>query len=159
MDPSVDDGASDTHYSYVWSPQDPRSGANYLALRQLVSRPTLPEASGALPEVHVWVSLPSVNLNAVLDLTTGHFPEHASRLGFRWTAARPPQHFWGVPDDVDQRYEPSQEATSLLSQLAVKMIIKAQGIDVARAFCSHIMASADFAQKLRASQPSGLCSA
>ena len=64
-----------------------------------------------------------------------------------------------MPDGVDRIYQPSQEATSLLSQLAVKLIIKAQGIDVARAFWFHIMASADFAQQLRGSTTTRLRSA
>lgn len=77
--PDQDDGKADTHFSYVWSPQEAPS-------RILL-------AQGRMPEVHVWAALPRER--EIVDLTAGLWPDQAARFGYDWPGDRPPRYFWG----------------------------------------------------------------
>jgi hypothetical protein len=95
-----DDGESITHYSYVWSPDQPASQFS-MSLDQL-------------PEMHTWVGI--VETQEVIDIQTGLLStSFHDRLGHEWPGPQPPDFFWGTiheaPDNTS--YEPIQAATLL----------------------------------------------
>jgi hypothetical protein len=93
-----DDGLESTHtqFGYLYTP----GLCNYGII-----------ADGRLPEMHVWAGLPDIN--TIVDLTTGYFPEQAKILAeIDWPGAQPPSYFWGriaeMPDGCV--YAPVHEA-------------------------------------------------
>ena len=91
-----DDGVCNSHFAYMWSPQDPASAMSV--------------ALGNLPEMHVWVGI--VDRQEIVDFTTRYLKEAASPLG-PWTAADPPSYLWcpanATPDWVV--YRPNRDAS------------------------------------------------
>lgn len=92
-----DDGASSTHFAYMWEPYSLPSLASV--------------AAGYLPEMHVWVGL--IETQEVIDFSTRHFKAHAEACGLRWTAADPPPYLWANADNWPDwvRYTPNRDAT------------------------------------------------
>lgn len=86
VQPDQDDGVSSTHFSYVWSPDEPASIMAIMA--------------GNLPEMHVWVARPDAN--EIIDITTGTLPIHARECGMDWPGDPPPDYLWDsqLPDGV-----------------------------------------------------------
>lgn len=92
--PEEDDGVVNTHYSYVYTPGS--------ALEAV--------AKGELPEVHVWVGVPSSG--EIVDLTARYLPGLCRATGMAWTADEP-DYLWDSRLPPHVRYEPSEEATVL----------------------------------------------
>lgn len=67
--PGEDDGIRSTHFSYMWEPDSEQT------LRRI--------AAGLLPELHVWVGVPSTQ--ELIDVTTVFQPEQAmATAGLSW---------------------------------------------------------------------------
>lgn len=106
----LDDGVAPNAFSYMWDPE---------AARHVFE-------AGGMPEMHVWAATPRPL--AIVDLTTGYFPDQAQRLlGLPWTAPRPPPFVWGEPPP-GCRYEPHEAAVRVALMLAVQVI----GVDRVR---------------------------
>jgi len=92
-----DDGFTNTHFAYEWSPQEPASA--------------LSVAFGNLPEMHVWVGI--VDTQEIVDFAVRHLKEAAAELGMSWTAPNPPRYLWcpakQPPDWV--LYRPNRDAS------------------------------------------------
>jgi hypothetical protein len=104
--PQLDDGVSSTHFSYMWSPNDPRS-------RQAI-------AMGMLPEVHVWAA--DVDTQEIIDLSTRELKTIAeTRYGLDWKTADPPNYVWMTRDEYlaqpDANYSANREATLLVYRM------------------------------------------
>lgn len=81
--PEEDDGVMATHFSYMWTPNEPRSIAALM--------------SGNLPEMHAWAVIPAVPLDQteVVDMAAGLFPVQAKTLcGYEWPGPKPPKYLW-----------------------------------------------------------------
>lgn len=83
-----DDGVGPTHYSYEFDPW------HFLSAERL--------ARGAFPEMHCWAAIPSTG--EIIDLTTRHLPAllRQGLPGETWTAALPPEYFWGRADALPE---------------------------------------------------------
>ncbi len=104
LDRSLDDGVRPTHFGYQWTPGDPSSRVRI--------------AAGLMPEMHVWAA--TVTPQAIVDFTTGLWPEQAKRLnGIDWTAPRPPAFLWGPP--VDASYLPHVDAVRCVLEMAARV--------------------------------------
>lgn len=79
--PEDDDGRTETHFGYMWSPRELPS---ILALD-----------AGLMPEMHVWIGLP--DSGEIVDFSTGFFPAQARKLmDYDWPEdLRPPPYYWG----------------------------------------------------------------
>jgi len=98
--PEQDDGVRMTHFSYVWSPDEPKS-------REAV-------ANGKMPEMHVWAAIPA--LHEIVDFSTGFWPGQALVLGgFDWPGDRPPEYLWCKAKELPSGviYQPNTTATML----------------------------------------------
>ena len=97
MDRADDDGRSNTHFAYMWSPGDPAS--------------IMAQHAGGLPEMHVWVGL--VESQTLIDFATRDLKKHAEACGLVWRSGDPPDYLWttaySLPDWVV--YTPSLDAT------------------------------------------------
>ena len=102
-----DDGVTNSHFAYMWSPHTTAS------LRSM--------SIGNLPEMHVWVGL--IESQELVDFSTRHFKEAAQKLGMTWTADSPPPYVWcpanQLPDWV--RYTPNREATLFACHILEKL--------------------------------------
>jgi len=74
-------------------------------------------ASNLLPEMHVWVAIPSQN--TIIDLLTPIFKKRCL-LEFPWTAPDPPEYLWHTVLELERLrehqvffYEPDLQATQL----------------------------------------------
>jgi hypothetical protein len=107
--PEDDDGVCMTHFSYMWSPDDPNS----LHAVQF----------GRMPEMHVWAGIPSEQ--TLVDMTTGFWPEQAKLLkGFEWKADPPPPYFWGTAQELGENggfYKPERKAVELTLRTIFRM--------------------------------------
>lgn len=94
--PEDDDGKVNTHFGYMWSPNETPS--------------QMAMAAGLMPEMHVWIGLP--DCQELVDFCTGFWPEQARILGgYEWKADLPPKFFWGTADELSgARYTPEFEA-------------------------------------------------
>lgn len=89
----LDDGVSNTHFGYVWSPNEMQSIMGVLA--------------GGMPEVHVWVGLPETQ--EIIDFSTNGFRRSAEAMGHKWQTPEPPDYLWmpvsELPPDVVYKCE------------------------------------------------------
>ena len=100
----LDDGVASTHFGYEWIPGDPGH-------RERIE-------AGLMPEMHVWAA--TVDPPAIVDYTTGLWPEQARRLGGHvWNAAKPPPFVWGVPTDAC--YIPDRDAVRCALEMAARV--------------------------------------
>jgi len=96
----LDDGVSPTHFSFQWSPDDPKS--------------RWAQALGGMPEMHVWLAIPSTA--EVVDMTTYEFPTLCEAMTkLPWQTPMPPDYLWvgfgSMPDNVV--YEANADAIEL----------------------------------------------
>ncbi len=128
--PERDDGISPTHYSYIWSPHEPRSSANYAAHSRATSG-SLTELMASvdrlpqLPEVHCWAVLLHEETPYIVDLTTESLKPLATRLGLTWSMPDPPTTFIGIPDGSSIVYHHEQEATTICVRIVVARLMRA----------------------------------
>lgn len=104
MWPMAQSDYDDTHFSYVWSPDEPQSKA---AL-----------ASGGMPEMHCWVQLPFEQ--EIVDLTTCYLKKQCETVyGKPWRAADPPDYVWCKLADLPPGviYEPHIDAVNLVAKM------------------------------------------
>lgn len=92
-----DDGADNSHFAYMWNPEDPASIAARLA--------------GGLPEMHVWVGL--VESQTLIDFSTRDIRRHAEACGLVWRSGDPPRYLWARADEMPDWvvYTPNRNAT------------------------------------------------
>lgn len=104
--PEDDDGAMNTHLSYVWE-QETAFHANLLLQR-----------TKALPEIHCWNAIVTPGHDPILlDFTIKYLPRICeSLIGEKWTAATPPDFYWGTADELppNVNYTPNQEAVKFV---------------------------------------------
>lgn len=98
-----DDGAINTHFSYMWTPDDPASIAAM--------------AAGKLPEMHVWAGL--IDHQEIIDFSVGQLEKEAARAGLAWTADPPPAYLWASADRLPDWviYTPNRDATILACKI------------------------------------------
>ena len=104
----LDDGVSNNAFSYMWSPEDPRS--RYAM------------AMGMLPEVHVFAGDPQTQ--EIIDLSTRDFKRIAENsFGFNWRTADPPRYVWAKREDLpsEARYYIEPEAIFYVANQLSKM--------------------------------------
>lgn len=96
----LDDGKKDTHFTYLWSPNDPAS--------------KFAVAMGQLPEIHVWLGLPDENM--IVDFSTKFFPQQAEEYGLKWQTPLPPDFLWTPADQLPERvhYVPDMDAIAFV---------------------------------------------
>lgn len=97
---SLDDGETPTHFTYLWSPNDPLSAAA-LAL-------------GDLPEIHVWLGLPETN--EIVDFSTKFLSHQAEECGLNWQTPLPPDFLWTKADELPEQvhYVPNMDAIAFV---------------------------------------------
>jgi hypothetical protein len=112
--PDQDDGISNTHFGYQWSPDDPISIAQ-------IER-------NMLPEMHVWIGIPLTG--EIVDFSTKFWPAQELEIHKQgWPGDLPPEFFWDTPDKLPGAwYTPSKEATVY----ALRAIALLYGVDVAK---------------------------
>jgi hypothetical protein len=106
--PEQDDGVAMTHFSYLWTPEEP---ASQRAMRL-----------GIMPEMHVWAADPEAN--EIIDFTSGFFPEQAKALvGFDWPGDLPPKYLWANTKDIPRgvQYRADIDAIKLAFSFAVEL--------------------------------------
>jgi hypothetical protein len=108
----LDDGLCNTHFAYVWNPDDP--------LTRLWFEGFVRQEKNAisLPEVHIWLACPDTQ--ELIDFTTGTWPEACRKvIGEERLAEQPPEYLWTfgsrLPDGV--RYIPDRSAIDLVIQI------------------------------------------
>lgn len=115
--PEQDDGVCPTHFSYMWTPNEP---ASRIALMQ-----------GLLPEIHVWAAIPETD--EIVDFTSGKFPEQARKIaGFDWPGNLPPKYLWAKKLPKEAYYDANAQAVKLVLMYAARLY----GIDRARQLVS-----------------------
>jgi hypothetical protein len=92
-----DDGHVQTHFAYLWNPGD---------LASIIAR-----ATGALPEMHVWVGL--IEPQTLIDFSTASLRKHAEACGLTWRSGDPPAYLWATEPEMPDWvvYTPNREAT------------------------------------------------
>lgn len=105
--PEEDDGVSNTHFAYMWTP-----GAYESAMSVMM---------GNLPEMHCWVGI--VDQQEIVDFTTRHLKTAASALGMAWTAPDPPRYLWCPAKETPHWvcYAPNRDA-SIYAGLLLKRL-------------------------------------
>jgi hypothetical protein len=72
-----------------------------------------------MPEMHVWVGIPSTG--EVVDLTTCYLVKQAHmRAGINWTADLPPDYLWSNQPPMGVVYRPNRDATLLAMRFLVE---------------------------------------
>lgn len=108
-----DDGARPSHFSYMWDPRAPALATTF--------------AAGWLPEMHVWIRLPSPEPagRVIVDFASGFFPAQARRIcRYDWPGTRPPKFLWCRQDRLPRGafYKPDETAT-VLAVMAVRSVL------------------------------------
>ena len=105
--PEGDDGKINTHFAYMWTPQEPASD--------------LSVAMGNLPEMHVWAGI--VDSQEIVDFSTKHLKEAASACGMTWTAKDPPRYLWCSTKSLPHWvvYRPDRDATIYACRLIKRL--------------------------------------
>lgn len=111
-----DDGVSASHFSYMWE-------ESLLTKRLIVL--------GLLPEMHVWVGIPSTQ--EIVDVTTCYLKQQClESSGMQWRSDDPPDYLWAdkahTPNEV--YYLPSKIATVLAAQYIINTLKKTSIITV-----------------------------
>lgn len=83
-----DDGVMNTHFGYEYHADSERTVE---MLRM-----------GALPEMHIWVAIPS--RNEILDFSTRFLPEQCRLIiGEDWPGDTPPNYLWSRAEELPER--------------------------------------------------------
>lgn len=108
--PDQDDGQCNTHFSYVFSPDDPEVMETLRTGRVQKFGLGGGQTAVATPEMHCWVVLPSNN--ELIDLTTGEWPMMAACHGEEWPGDPPPDYLWCPLGRIPERvyYAPHESA-------------------------------------------------
>ena len=95
--PEQDDGISNTHFAYMWTPTEQAS--------------RLSVALGCLPEMHVWVGI--IDTQEIVDFTTRHLRAECEARDMTWTAPDPPPYLWCSVKNIPSWtvYEANKDAT------------------------------------------------
>ncbi len=109
IDMATDDGRMNTHFSYVFDPDDIGNLMNM--------------AQGLMPEMHCWVAFPRTQ--EILDVTAGWQKAQCEELaGMIWTAPPPPDYIWErvdqMPDGVV--YSADAVATTIAREVASRLV-------------------------------------
>lgn len=104
-DDFVDDGVTNTHFSYVWSGGVPD--------KRVVDLTAMPV------EIHVWAGDPT--RNEIVDLSTGGIPRACVEVGqHTWEAPAPPDYLWGRSLPGGWAYDANAEATLFAVEVAMQ---------------------------------------
>jgi len=103
----MDDGKINTHYSFMWTPNEAPS--------------VLANKLGWLPEIHCWVGIMSTQ--EIVDMSVHYLPRAVEAAGFKWQMPPPPKYLWVKAKEMPEEfiYEPNREATLFAMHLIETM--------------------------------------